>query len=203
MRGRASLHGVLLCALLTAASAVERPLVAQQSSRGTTFGIGYVTNAPDLLAGGAAYVILPVLGGLGLYVDAKFDTSDRADDEGFEPGLTSRQVEDELGDDFRAEESTWRSVNAALMRPITPSFIVYGGAGYARETVYHEYIDPDRERGLAGFYWVKAPDRDRTTVNLMAGMLLRMTPWINAHFGAETAPRGVSVGISITYPPTR
>jgi hypothetical protein len=199
MRGRTSYSSLTAAALVLA---VATPLAAQQTSR-PVYGIGYVTNAPDLLAGGAAYVVLPVLGGLGLYVDAKFDTSDRRDDEAFDPTLTARQVDDEIGDAFRADESSWRSVNAAIIRPITPALMLYAGVGYARETVYREYFDDTRERGLAGVYWVEAPDDNATTVNAMAGMLVRLTPWFNAHFGMETAPRGATVGISITYPPTR
>lgn len=205
MQGRAGVPVVLLCALMLAASAATRPVAGQQqSARGTTYGIGYVANAPDMLAGGAAYVILPVAGGLGLYVDAKFDTSDRADDEAFDPTLTAQEVNDQIpGVEFRADESSWRSFNAALVRPLTEAFIVYAGAGYVRETVYYEYFDESRERGLAGIFWVEAPDQNATKVNFLAGMMLRMTPWINAQFGIETAPRGATVGISITYPPTR
>lgn len=208
MQGRAAVPVVQLCALLLLLTAAARPLAAQQlaaQQRGpaTTYGIGYVANAPDMLAGGAAYVILPVAGGLGLYVDAKFDTSDRSDDDAFDPTLTAQEVDDQIGDEFRADESSWTSFNAALMRPLTPAFTVYAGAGYARETVYYEYFDESRERGLAGIYWVEAPDQEATKVNFLAGMLLRMTPWISAQFGMETAPRGATVGISISYPPTR
>ena len=202
MRGRGAFASIA-CAVLFGI-ATGAPLAAQQSRQtGPVFGIGYVTNAPDLLAGGAAYVVLPVLGGLGVYVDAKFDTSSPGEHEAFDPTLTAQQVDDEIGDAFRDDESSWRSINAALVRPVTPAFTVYAGAGYVRERVYYEYFDDTRERGLAGVYWVEAPDQEANTVNVLAGMMLRMTSWINAHFGIETTPRGATVGISITYPPLR
>lgn len=186
--------------LLLAVPAVPAAAQERAGSAGPVFGIGYVANAPDLLAGGAGYVILPVLGGLGLYVDAKFDPDTPRDDDAFEPDLTARQVEDELGDAYQDSESSWRSFSAALVRPVTPSLMLYGGLGYTSESVYRKYHDDTETRGLAGLYWVEAPDEDSSTINVLAGMFLRMTRHLNAQFGVESAPRGLTVGLSVVLP---
>lgn len=199
MRSRSRLPWVWGVLLLVVARA---PISAQEraGSAGPVFGVGYVANAPDLFAGGAAYMILPVLGGLGLYVDAKFDTSSRSGEDSFEPGLTANQVDNEIGDDFQDDDTSWRSFNAAIIRPVTPSLMLYAGAGYAEESAYRQYRDETQTRGIGGLYWVESPDEDRTTVNVLAGMFLRMTRRLNAQFGVESAPRGFSVGLSVVLP---
>lgn len=174
------------------------PARAQQGdAESARFGIGYVANAPELLAGGGAYVVLPVMGGIGLYVDAKFDTTDPSDDDAFVASLTAREVDDEIGDEYRDQDASWRSFNAAVVRPVTPTLMLYAGLGYATETIYRQYYDETEVRGLAGYYWVAAPDEDRSTLNVLGGMFLRMTRRINAQVGAETAPAGGTFGLSI------
>jgi hypothetical protein len=144
--------------------------------------------------------VLPVLGGLGVYVDGKLDTSPPSDHPGFESDLTAQQVDDEIGDEFQGDESSWRSFNVALVRPVTPSLMVYAGAGYARESAYRQYYDESLTRGQGGLYWVESPAEDESTVNVLVGMFLRMTSHINAQFGVENAPRGVTVGLSLVLP---
>lgn len=202
MRGCSSFRLVLRVLAPVLLCSVPLPATAQQGAAMTLprFGIGYVGNAPDLLAGGGAYAILPVLGGIGLYVDAKFDTSPGSAEDGFIAGLTAREVDDEIGDDFRDDDSSWRSFNAAIVRPLTPSFMLYGGLGHARETVYRQYYDDTGERGLAGYYWVESPEDERSQLNVLLGMFLRMTPRLNAQFGFETMPRGGTVGLSLLLP---
>lgn len=186
---------VLLVAAAQPAAAQERA-----GSAGPVFGFGYVANAPELFAGGAAWMVLPVFGGLGLYVDAKFDTTSPADDEAFDPDLTAQDVDAEIGDDFQDDDTSWRSFNAAIVRPVTPALMLYAGAGYAKEAAYRQYRDETGTRGLAGLYWVESPPDDRTTVNVLAGMFLRLTRRLNAQFGVESAPRGFSVGMSVVLP---
>ena len=202
MRGCSSFRSLqrVLPVLMIMAGAM--PAAAQQRAALTLprFGIGYVGNAPELLLGGGAYAIVPVFGGLGLYVDAKFDSKAPSDEDSFDPDLTAREVDDEIGDEFRDDESSWRSFNAALIRPLTSAFMLYAGLGYARETVYRQYFDESEERGIAGYYWVESPDDERTQLNVLAGMFLRMTSRLHAQFGFETAPRGGTVGLSLMLP---
>ncbi|MGH7449232.1 MAG: hypothetical protein ACRELT_16785, partial [Longimicrobiales bacterium] len=60
------------------------------------FGIGYVANAPDVLGGARGHIVFPVFGGLGFYVDAKFDVDSPSRDDTFIPTLTAREVEDQV-----------------------------------------------------------------------------------------------------------
>ncbi len=171
------------------AGALDRPL----------FGVGYAANAPEMLLGGGGYVVFPAFGGLGLYLDAKFDASSPSRDDTYEPGLTAEDVENELGDEYRDTEGSWRSINAAIIRPVTPTLMLYAGGGYATESVYRQYVDRTGSRGVGGIYRVRSPAEDESTVNLMAGMFLRLSRRLNAHFGAESAPRGFAVGMSFVF----
>ncbi len=189
--------GFLAASLLSLAAAP--PGVAQYVSR-TRVGIGYVAAAPDLMAGGAAYVLFPVAGGLGIYADAKLDASSPARKSNFEPGLTAQQVEAQYGDEFDMATDSWRSFDVALIRPIRPGFSIYVGGGYASKKKYNEYYDDTGTRGLVGHYWVEDTAGRSSTVNIMAGVMLRMSSFLNAQMGVESAPGGFTVGLNILLP---
>lgn len=172
------------------------------------FGLGYVGNAPDAILGGAGYLILPELGpisgGIGLYVDAKFDLDDPTDERGFNPDVT---VEELLNDptreitDFLRSETTWWSVNLALIRPLNPFLMAYAGGGIAFADRYALFNVPQNDPvGVGGVVWAEDPSREETRMNLMAGILMRLTASVSTHFGVETQPRGLTVGISLRLP---
>ncbi len=186
--------------LLLVCIAAASEATAQAPAR-TRVGFGYVADAPSLMAGGAAYAIFPVAGGLGLYVDAKFDASSPTRESNYEPGLTAQQVEEQYGDTFLYSEDSWRAFDLALVRPLRPALSVYAGAGYARKRKYNEYHDLTGERGIAGHYWVEDTAGRSNTVNLMGGFMFRMGRFIYSQFGVESAPRGVTVGLSVALPP--
>ena len=167
----------------------------------TQYGIGYVANAPDLMVGGGAYVLSPRWGGVGLYVDAKFAVADPTSDRGFDASVTSKQVANMVGGKFLGSESSWKSFNVAVMRPLTSSLVAYAGGGVAQMTQYDLYnIDPQSPVGVSGVVWAENPDAAETRVNLMVGVLMRLTGRISAHFGYETQPDGVTVGASLRIP---
>jgi hypothetical protein len=202
---RGAMLGAATVALLSGISTGfgPPPLGAQSLPRElsrTQFGIGYVANAPNMLGGGNAYVLFPVLGGIGLYVDAKFDLNSPSDDLAFRSDITDDEVGSEVpGAEYIKREFSWKSFNVGVVRPLTPFFMIYGGAGPSRATVYHLYetIEADIGRAL----WVEAPDREETRVNLMLGAFLRLTSLISSQFGFETQPRGITVGASLRLPP--
>jgi len=178
------------------------PLSAQGSpgelSR-AQFGIGYVANAPNLMAGAIGYVIFPVRGGIGLYVDAKLDIHNPSDDLAFQVGLTPAEVEAELpGVRFIKRESSWRSFNVGLVRPLNPFLMVYGGAGYSKGSHYYLYEQVTAEVGRA--LWVEAPDDEESRVNFMVGVFFRLTAMVSTQFGIETQPRGMTIGASLRLP---
>ena len=193
--------------LLAAAFCAAAPAAAQigvPASRAMTFeprfGVGYVANMPNQFAGVSAHFISGFMGGLGLYVDAKFDTSSPEDEEGFEPDLTAAEVDDQFADQRFHSEASWRSVNVALMRPIAPQFVVYAGAGIANGKQYHEYIDVEGNRGVEGFYWVHDEEESGSEVNLLGGAMFQLTRNIAFQVGVESQPVGFSVGASYLLP---
>jgi hypothetical protein len=146
-------------------------------------------------------VLSPRWGGIGVYVDAKFDLSNPTDERGYDPSVTSQQVADMVGGEYRGTEGSWRSVNVALMRPLTPSLIGYAGGGMAKRTVFDLYnVDPAEPVGLGGLVWAENPDATETRLNLMVGFLMRLTSRVSAHIGYETQPAGATVGVSLRIP---
>lgn len=206
------LRGLLIFVVCNGLALDVRPGAGQTPSTGSTeppstlsrahFGVGYVGNAPSAMLGGSGYLIIPTSKGpFGLYLDAKFDVGNPSNETGFEPGLTASQVEDEVvGNEFVRSEGSWRSFNAALLRPLSPYFYVYAGAGIAQRTVYHLYEEPSLTLGVAGVFWVEAPARSEHSLNLLTGAILRLSSRISTQFGFETQPRGVTVGISARIP---
>lgn len=187
---------VLLPQTLVAQAEPEPPTITR-----TQFGIGYVANAPEAMAGAAAYVILPRWGGVGVYVDAKFDVSDPTDQRGWVGDLTAEELEGQVGGDFVKHESSWWSVNAALVRPVSRYLSLYGGAGLVSETVYSLYnVALDSGVGLGGVAWVEDGRAENTSVNLMVGGITRLTHRMSAHFGFESKPSGITLGLSLRVP---
>jgi hypothetical protein len=177
--------------------------VAAQGPARPHVGIGYVANAPDVMVGGVAYVVWPALGGIGLYVDAKFPGGNPSGSEDFEEGLTPGQVESQVpGVDFRRKESSWRSFSVALIRPLNSSLMVYGGLSRFNRTEYWLYeADPTVDLGRAGVFWVESPDDAESGVSVMAGALMRLSSLISTQFGFESRPKGITVGVSLRLPP--
>lgn len=167
----------------------------------THFGIGYIANAPDLMSGVGAYFVIPKLGGIGLYVDAKFDVKNPSDSPEFDSSLTADDVPNEVeGASYIESESSYRSFNVAVVRPVSPFLMVYAGGGLAHRTRYAEYEDPRQTHGRGGVFWVESPSEEEDRVNLMIGMMMRVGPRITSHFGFETQPRGITAGLSLRLP---
>jgi hypothetical protein len=165
------------------------------------YGIGFVANAPEEMAGGSAYLILPVKGGIGLYVDAKFDVSNPSDHAAFVSDMTAADVRNQVpGNEFIKDESSWRSFDVAVIRPINPYLFAYLGGGMVRRTLYELYEEPSGTYGLNGVIWAEAVDLEETRANVMGGVFLRLGSHINTQFGFETEPVGVTAGVSARLP---
>ncbi|HWK89190.1 MAG TPA: hypothetical protein VNP72_04320 [Longimicrobium sp.] len=164
-------------------------------------GIGYVINAPNMYVGFSGRVMTGFMGGLGLYVDAKFDTDSPGDDPSFADSLTAAEVEDRIaGQQIFDDEADWQSFNVALVKPVTTELMLYAGAGYARKEGYRQYFDQARQRGNQGFYWVENDELTGNQVNLLVGAFFRLAPQISAQFGVESAPRGITAGVTYNIP---
>lgn len=195
--------GAVVAALTVAPAAAQNRIAPGQGFENLPrLGIGYVANAPQILTGASAYTVVDVFGGLGLYVDAKLNLETPEDERDFVDDLTVRQVEAFPGQEADRDERSWWSVNAALIRPLSPEFMVYLGAGYAYEGVYWRYRDLNGvlDIGTFGWYWVQ-DDRDSGyRVNFLAGMFFRMSERVAFQFGLESVPSGVTVGGSYSFP---
>jgi len=167
----------------------------------TQFGIGYIANAPEAMAGGSGYVILPRWGGIGVFVDAKFDISNPTGERGFDPSVTASRIRDQVGGEFIKGEDSWWSANVGVLRPLTPFLMVYGGGGFARKTLFELYdVDVNSGVGEGGVVWAEDPGAQETRANLMVGIIMRLTGRVSTHLGLETQPRGLTVGASLRIP---
>lgn len=200
------------CALTFAAVAIllggsPEPVDAQtRLERGTglehvpRIGVGYVANAPSIFTGLAAWGVFDVLGGLGLYVDTKYDFDTPAEESDFVSDLTLAEVEAAPGQTFHFDESGWWSANVALVRPVSPELMLYLGGGYAHEDRYLRYADPTEQvvEGQQGWYWVHDAEASGARLNVLGGAFFRLGQNLVLQFGFDTKPSGLSVGASYT-----
>lgn len=190
--------------VLVAGAAVALALSASEASAQShmepMFGLGYVANAPHMLAGGSVWGLIPGLRGFGLYLDFKTSVGSASDNANFEDGLTAAEAREAYGDETFDQEDDWRSINAAILRPLTPELTVYVGGGVAWNTHYQEFWDPSFERGDIGWYWVEDTEVSGSHLNVLAGGLLRIAPRVRIQFGGELEPAGFTVGLSIVQP---
>jgi hypothetical protein len=193
------LGGGVVAVLLTLWAAGS--LVGQELDR-VRFGVGFVANAPSQMAGISGYVLLPVLGGIGVYADGKWDIDSPADDRAFDASRTAADLEADpssAGTRFLKRETSWyRSFNLALVRPFNPFLMVYAGGGYAEGERYGLYQELVGEVGRA--LWVRDPRQDEDRVSFMAGLILRLLPVLSTQVGLETQPRGFTAGMSLRLP---
>lgn len=186
--------------LLWAASWGAAPAKAQMLSW-SRFGIGYVTDAPSMMAGVSAYVLFPSLGGWGLYGDAKFDPGSPAHDRYFEH-MTAQDAENSVpGLQFIQKQDSWQGFNVAVVRPVTPGLMLYVGGGYAKRRRYNSYNDPSQQLGQLGIFWAQSTRDTHATGNLMVGGYLRMGRYIAFQTGIETRPLGFTLGGTLKFPP--
>lgn len=194
-------RSILLASFLAAAVVQAAPAQVQQA---TPFlprvGVGFAANAPHEVLGVSVHAVSGILGGLGIYVDAKMGNDSPRDEFTFDPDLTATEVEDLYDDQLFTSRSDWRSVNVAVVRPLMRELMVYAGAGYSDHTQYREYFDPEQDRGVGGFYWVEDPDNSGGEVNLLGGAMFGISQNVFIQFGVETKPRGVTVGASYSIP---
>lgn len=185
---------------LVVGSSLSVPAERAEAQWGPRVGIGYVVSAPHQYLGLSAHVLTRHLGGLGLYVDGKTSHSTPSKRANFESGWNAQYVDDNFGDLPFGEDAAYRSVNLALMRPITPELILYAGAGMTERTLYVEYLDENEQRGQNGFYWVEDDDASATGLNVLAGAFFRIGRNVSLQFGVESEPRGATVGASYAVP---
>jgi hypothetical protein len=198
---RAALAGALLAAAVA-------PALSAQVIGGRTgtpafqprMGVGYVANVPNQFVGASGHFVSSFMGGMGLYVDAKFDLDSPEDDEKFIDSLTAADVENTLGDQLLRRDGVWTSVNVAVTRAVTPQLVAYAGVGYSDAQEYVEYLDEQREMGMLGFYTVHDEEASGGQVNFLGGVMFQISRTVALQLGGETAPGGFTVGVSYLVP---
>jgi hypothetical protein len=197
------LPGALSSLLLAIWSLPALGQASPQDPGRVQFGAGYVANAPKAMAGVSGYVLFPRLGGVGLYLDAKTDVTGPSRDRGYDASVTAGQIQaGPYWKDLIKSEGSWRSFNVAVLYAASPSLLLYGGGGMARQTVFRLFqVDRASGLGQGGIVWAQDPGAEETRVNFMAGTVMRLTGLVSSHFGFETQPRGLTVGASLRLPP--
>ncbi|MFW5950958.1 MAG: hypothetical protein ACOCVZ_02440 [Gemmatimonadota bacterium] len=185
----------LLTSVLLLLSLHPSPATGQQESWG--YALGYVGNAPRLVVGGSAHVLLPG-SRFGLYADAKFDLTSSPVNAHVREGVTRADVEAEGLDQWFRDERVWRSFNAGLVFAAGEDSRFYAGVGYARHQRYSEFHDRTLQRGDAGVYWVEDPEGSGSTMNVLVGTYFRVADPLLVQFGVETVPRGFTLGLSFS-----
>ena len=167
----------------------------------TYLSAGYVANAPDQLLGASMMTVGERWSGWGLYVDGKMTTNSPEERETFDSGRTATDVARQSPEDeLYQEESTWKGLNGAIVRALNPQLAVYAGAGISRESAYDEYRSEEQRGTANAYYWVEDETDRSTGVNLLAGAIFRATEYVVFQFGAESNPRGGTVGVGVALP---
>lgn len=202
MTGRAKLLGAVafFATVLLSYPRVGHAQVLEGFTLFTHAGVGYVVDAPSQLNGIGGFVFGPRLRNWGVYVDAKRTHESRRDEAGFVDDITAEQAEGEHGDRFMGGDNHWTSINAAIVRVMSGSLAVYGGAGYGKKTAFRRYYDETQTRGAFGTYWLEDPVDSGTRVNILGGAFFRASRRLVFQFGFEAAPVGASVGAYLAQP---
>lgn len=196
MRKILILGGLMAAAILTGAGASTAQTADRVDlTRGGHWWIGYAANAPQQLVGLGTVVLMPGLGGWGLYADVKL-TSNSPARESFRSDLTPADAE-AFGDASFGQRSAWTNVNAAVVKALGPEFALYAGAGLGTRTMYQQYTDDTRTRSETGEYWVEDDAESGTFANGLAGAFFRLSNRFVFQFGAEAAPAGFTAGMHI------
>jgi len=195
------LYGLLTAFIMLTSidASAQRPAAAPDLLNSSYVGVGYVANAPNAFLGGSVLGIAQ-RPRLGVYIDFK-TTHASPEGEGFEPDLTPDDARG-FGDHPLATREKFVSGNLAVVRPLSREIAAYVGAGLTQTTEYLEFEDQDQMRGRQGFYWVREPERPRD-LNLLGGVFLHAGPHLLLQVGAETQPRGLTVGGVLALPLSR
>lgn len=187
-------------ALALCVDPVTAQLQPDPGLRGRThLGGGYAVSLPSQMLGFNVVVISPALRNWGFYADFKTTLESRTDEITYDGDMSVDEAAG-FGDRLIKRESEWKTFNAGIIRVVLPALALYAGAGTSKETALRRYLDETATRGVLGTYWIDDPEASGRRVNAMAGAWFRILPSFLVQFGAETKPRGATVGISYILP---
>jgi hypothetical protein len=200
-----SLFGMALAAVMLAAvpspsaAQVGRPAAPPDWRLTPTWGAGYMASMPRALIGGMVYMITPRFGGTGVFVDGRLTHESHEDDALFEPGITSAQAQTQYGDLYVQTVEHWRALRVGLIRPLTPDFALFAGAGYGHGRIYDEYYDNTETRGRGGNYRARNEVDSGGRLSATGGAMFRFGSNLSFQFALDMAPAGFAAGASIFF----
>ncbi|HEX9693273.1 MAG TPA: hypothetical protein VGA22_14360 [Gemmatimonadales bacterium] len=196
------LGSALLCLCLVGTVQAQRSSITIPDLKNSSHvGVGYTAHIPtNFLGFSALYVTPKLLGGFGVYIDARFETRSLTDDPGYLPGVTVQEAEVTNADFLFEQSSEWSTVDVGLVYAVSQELAVYGGAGYTRERHYREYWDASETLGNLGFYLVDDPAASGNRVNVIGGALIRLTRYTLFQLGLGSKPPGATVGVMLVLP---
>jgi len=106
-----------------------------------------------------------------------------------------------FGDNRIGEETDYMMIDIGLIKNISPSIFLYGGAGNTYESNYFQYYDEYEILGGNGRYWVNGNVSSK--LNLTGGMLIfpkdfKMLGFNHIKIGIHSSPIEISVGLGST-----
>jgi hypothetical protein len=171
--------------------------IGRDFHNGMRTAIGYSGVLPDAAAGIGVWHMVSTR--YGIFADAKMTPTSRRDHEMHCPPAvvpcTVAQVEQEFVHLIIRDDDEHVIFNVGGMYAITREFMFMLGGGVARTRSVREYFDESEEPITdTGQYFVDHdPDPD-TSLQLVAGMMIRAGQRLAFRFGYETVPGGMSLG---------
>jgi hypothetical protein len=188
-------------ALAAAAPGHAQVVPREDFTNARYYTLGYVVNAPRVLIGGGATLLNPT--GIGFFANVKLSSDSPGGRSNFMPDVTVDQAFNEFGDFQFRDESSWLVFSGGVTRVLSPELAVYAGAGLARREYYREFEDPSGGRGEFGYYWVEDTEFSGDFVNVLGGLFFRAGRNLIMQFGAESQPRGMTIGVHYGLPTRR
>lgn len=198
-RSRSHLMFAIAIALLLSLSAAAKAdaQIRRDFHSGMRTAIGYSGALPAAAAGVGVWNMVSTQ--FGIFADAKMTPTSRRDHAMHCPPTltpcTVAQVEAERNDLIIRDDDEYVIFNAGGMYAITREFMFMLGGGLARTRSVREYFDESEDPITeTGQYFVDHQPDPETTLQLVAGMMIRAGDRLAFRFGYETAPGGMSLG---------
>jgi hypothetical protein len=189
--------GLALCLTMGIAFA---PGSASAQAEPHLVGVGFSTNLPHQRLGASVYLLGAPITNWGVYADVKRFTTSPVSRHGYTDEYTAEQVQELYADRLFRYDDVWSTLNAAVVRGVSPDLLLYLGAGASTRRQFHEYLDETQERGIGGLYTVEDPRASGTYANVLGGVFVRATPRIWIQLGVENVPRGATMGVGYVLP---
>jgi len=164
-------------------------------------GIGYTAAIPDVKAGVGAWRFLGT-SRLALFADAKMSWPRIQDDGDYCPEViascTVPDIEIDRIDLKLKDADEYLIVNVGVVFAPEPEYAFLLGVGPVRHSRYREYYDGSVDADVLitpdGSYWAPYEPTSEWSVQVVAGVLLRLSDAFVLRFGYERAPGGISFG---------